>query len=108
MNSLPGIPFRPLGLIMNVIEGCGFNLGHLHDDLIFTEENVILLKMEEEPATVSFYVNQDCEARAIPDMEATLCIGAREEGLNFIKRGSYSLEPNGEKSFNVVFSGSAA
>jgi len=108
MNALPGIPFRPLGLIMNVIENCGFNLGHLHDDLIFTEENVILLKMEADPGTVSFYVNQDCEARAIPDMEATLCIGAREEGLTFIKRGSYSLKQNDKKSFNVTFSDSAA
>lgn len=102
-TTLPAIPFRPLGLILNVIEGCGFTFGHVHDDLVFTEENVILLKMEKTPEIVSFYVNQDCDADKISDMEATLCIGAREEGLTFLKRGSYTLHQASDKSFEVLF-----
>ncbi len=103
MNTLPAVPFRPLGLILNVIEGCGFTLGHIYDDLVFTEENTIVLKMEDNPEDISLYINQDCESAAASDMEATLCIAARDEGLNFIKRGRYSLRQSGDDSFQIFF-----
>lgn len=103
MEIAPNIPFRPLGLIMNVIEGCGFTLGHLYDDLVFTEENVIILKMEEERGNISFYVNQDCEANADKDMSATLKVAAEDEGLQFTRRGTYRLSPSDDQSFQVMF-----
>lgn len=103
MNTLPGIPFRPLGLILNVIEGCGFTLGHVYEDLVFTEENVVLLKMEDQSEIVSYYVNQDCDTAAAVDMESTLCIGAIDQGLKFINRGHYTLEQSKDESFEVRF-----
>ncbi len=102
-TATPTIPFRPLGLIMNVIESCGFNLTHLHDDLIFTEENVILLRMEADPKIVSLYINQDCAPKAADDLADILCLGALDYGLKFVRRGRYTLRQSGEQSIQVLF-----
>lgn len=104
MNATaPIIPFRPLGLIMNVIETCGLNVGHLYEDLIFTEENMILMRMEADPKLVSFYVNEDCESRVAKKLAEKLSLNALDEGLKFVRKGSYALCQSGRQSVQVLF-----
>lgn len=103
MPTLDTIPKRPLGLVMNAVETCGFQVGHVHDDLIFTEDNVFLLRMEDTPALVSLYFNQDCGKRTADALDIRLSAAALEEGLKLNRRGTYALTQGENNHIDIEF-----
>lgn len=101
--STAAIPFRPLGLILNTINSVGLNVGHFYDDLVFTEENVVLMKMESPSHNIGVYFNSEADSKAVNALEVKLSTEGALEGLAFIKRGSYQLEQSGKEAVKVIF-----
>lgn len=88
---------------MNAVENIGFHIGHAHDDLAFTEENVFLLKMEKSSEQVSLYFNSDCDTKTANALELKLCAAAKEEGLRFTRKGTYTLTQSDKNAIAIDF-----
>jgi len=89
------IPFRPLGLVKNIVEAIGLDITYLYDDLIFIEHNAFLLQMgSEKNEEIGVWFNEESTPADRPQMLLRL----QEEGsrcaLNVLEKGTYSLVDN--------------
>ena len=107
VNSLPSqqaVPYRPLGLVKNLMECLGFVISHSYEDLIFIEHNAFLLRMEEVGEKVSIIFNDDSDK----DKRAGIAEAVRLEGikhnLEVSEQGTYTMKANeAGDSFDIVF-----
>jgi hypothetical protein len=90
------IPYRPLGLIKQLLETHGFSVTHCYEDLVFIEHNAFLLQMGNKGADVSLVFNVDCTPDMKIKIEQALVAAGQESGLNIKAEGSYRLTPNPE------------
>ncbi|BHH86142.1 hypothetical protein [Desulforhopalus sp. 52FAK] len=96
MSAQEKIPYRPFGLIKELVESQGFPITHYYEDLIFTEHNAFLLQMGEKGEDVSLVFNTDCETGTRDSIEQVLTAAGRNVGLHFTPQGTYKLTPNDE------------
>lgn len=90
------VPYRPLGLIKELLETNGFSVTHCYDDLIFVEHNAFLLQMGETGEEVTLVFNIDCDMESRKDIDATLGKAGQLMGLNIAASGTYRLTPNSD------------
>lgn len=88
------VPYRPLGLIKELLENTGFSVSHCYDDLIFVNHNAFLLRMEKKGEEVSLFFNTECKQQARMDIKNTLGEAGKEMGLFLLDKGSYDLVAN--------------
>lgn len=99
MNTLTAqqaIPYRPFGIIKELVESHGFPITHYYEDLIFTEQNAFLLQMGEQGKDVTLVFNTDCKPDTRESIDQVLTAAGLEVGLYFKAQGSYRLTPNTE------------
>ena len=104
MQSQQKVPYRPLGLVKNLMESLGFVISHTYEDLIFIEHNAFLLRMEEVGEKVSIIFNDESEQ----DKRAGIAEAVRLEGikhsLEVREQGTYTMKANeAGDSFDIVF-----
>ena len=92
MNA--AVPYRPLGLIKELLENQGWSITHCYEDLIFVEHNAFLLQMRERGEEVTLVFNVDCHIDKKKEIERTLVPAGRAFGLQITAKGTYSLTPN--------------
>lgn len=96
MTTRETIPYRPLGLIVTMLENIGFQVSHWHEDLVFIEHNAFLLQMGEKGKEIGVWFNVDCESEKKDQiMDA---FKGQEPLFNFQidKSGAYKLVANQE------------
>ncbi|KAB2888979.1 MAG: hypothetical protein F9K32_14470 [Desulfobulbaceae bacterium] len=86
------IPYRPLGLLRELIESMGLQITHVFEDLIFIEHNAFLLQMGEEGADVRLWFNSESLPAERPAIAATLAKAGADCGLRVERRGTFRLE----------------
>lgn len=90
------IPYRPLGVIMSMINNLGFEVTHSHDDLIFIKHNAFLIQMGEQGKDIFVWFNVDC----VPEKTSEILEGLGEQATNLhltlYKKGLYDLVANKE------------
>lgn len=92
------IPYRPLGLIKELLETQGFAVTHCYEDLIFMEHNAFLLQMGDKGKDVKVIFNVDCEVEKREEIGRQLSIAGKEFGLQIVSQGTYTITPNEENS----------
>lgn len=90
------VPYRPLGLIKELLENLGFSITHYYDDLIFTEHNAFLLQMEKKGKDITLVFNTDCKTDTRESITQALTVAGLEVGLHLSPQGSYKLTSNPE------------
>lgn len=90
------IPYRPLGIVVTMLNNLGFEVTHCHDDLVFTQHNAFLIQMGDQGKDVFVWFNVDCE----PETTVEILDGLGEQALNLNltldDKGTYKLVPNEE------------
>ena len=89
---LSSIPYRPLGLVINLLEEAGLVYSYCYEDLVFVESSVVLFRMGERPSDVFLYRHVDCPDRDAEDLEIKLVLASKKDGLTLIPSGRYQLK----------------
>lgn len=98
------VPYRPLGLIKELLESVGYTMTHCYEDLIFMEHNAFLLQMGEKGEDVKVVFNVDCDTDKREEIGTTLSVAGRTFGLKITPQGTYTLTPNEEEgTLNIEF-----
>lgn len=88
------IPYRPLGLIKEILENQGFPVTHCYEDLIFVEHNAFLLQMGDTGEEVNLVFNVDCDTDKRQEIAHALSPAGLQFGLRITVKGTYSFTPN--------------
>ncbi len=98
--------YRPLGYLMEILESVGLPVSYSYDDLVFVENNTVLVRFNDEDARqLFFYFNKDLDTRVEEPLEKSLMEAAMEKGFTFINSGHYDLQQKDEskEELEIVF-----
>lgn len=100
------IPYRPLGIIKEMIETIGLETTYVYEDLVFIEHNAFLLQMGEKGKDVSVLFNTDSNPEARPEMLARLQRASAPLGLEISEGDLFSInQQEGEESIQLEIIG---
>ena len=86
------VPFRPLGIITEVVEQMGLEVTYAFEDLVFISHNAFLLRMGEKGEIVHLYFNEESEADKRGPVQKQLTRLGDERGLTIINSGTYKMQ----------------
>ncbi len=96
MSIEQGLPDKPLGIIANVLESTGFEAGYVFEDLIFSNHNFFLLRMEPQPNRVSIFFNEESDVLLRQETTEKLKESGKSYQLDLHYGGTYRLNPDEE------------
>ena len=98
------MPYRPLGLVREMLAGMRLTPTYAFEDLVFVEHNAFLLQFEDEGETVGMHVNTECPDPELEPLVRRAVQAGAAVGLTVVLRGRYEMRANeGEDSFSVHF-----
>lgn len=98
--------YRPLGYVMEILESVGLPVSYSYDDLVFVENNSLLIKFNDDnDKRLHLYFNDDLDPEAAVQLEYSLMNAAMDKGFQFIKSGSYIIrtKDNSKEELEVEF-----
>lgn len=98
------VPFRPLGLIKDVIEATGLTITHVFEDLVFIEHNAFFLQMGDRGEDVRLYFNTQSQADMREKIARQLATEGRIRNLNIWRTGTFRVtQEEGSEQFQLEF-----
>ncbi|GAF03553.1 hypothetical protein [Saccharicrinis fermentans] len=100
------LQYRPLGYVMEILESIGFAVSYSYDDLVFVENNSILVKFNDEDEKMLYlYFNKDIDADAAYEIEKTIMEAGLDKGYSFINSGKYWVREKeaGKEELEIIF-----
>lgn len=94
MTSNKPVPFRPLGILKNVVENLGVEVTHCYEDLVFVEHNAFLLRMEEKGEEVSLLFNTASDVAKRDEITSRFATEGRVHDLVICRAGTYQMTSN--------------
>ena len=85
------VPFRPLGIITEMIEQMDLEVTYAFEDLAFISHNAFLLRMGEQGEIVHLYFNEESQPDKRDIVLEQLTNLATERGLKIINSGTYTM-----------------
>ena len=96
------VPFRPLGLIKEVIETIGLGITHVFEDLVFVEHNAFFLQMGERGEEVHLYFNAESAVDSRQEIARQLAEEGRQVGLLIKRQGTFRMtQEEGREQFRL-------
>lgn len=102
------LPYRPLGLVKQILEEIGIELTYAYEDLIFIQHNPILLQFGKVGEMLFFYTNEDTEEAEALQLFATIQTKASSHGITLVQRGRYRLSEAEGENLSLEFLEDAA
>jgi len=98
------VPFRPLGLIRDIVETLGLNVTYTYDDMVYIEHNAFLLRMGEQGEQVHLYFNSESDEQEREKITADLRTAGKKHQINILRSGTYTMTAIVEKeSIEIEF-----
>lgn len=97
------VPFRPLGLVKEMLTAMGLESTYVYEDLVFVGHNAFLLQFGEKGEELGLYLNRECPLKDAEEVTAKALTAAANVGLHAVPKGKYELIPNGDETFSVKF-----
>jgi len=97
------IPYRPLGLVKNIIEGLGAEISYVYEDLIFIKHNHFLLRFGEVGDTLFFHRNDEIPQEEGAGHFTVLQREAAGQGISLVPDDSYTLSEGSNGELNLAF-----
>ena len=96
------VPFRPLGLIKEVIEASGLAITHVFEDLVFIEHNAFFLQMGKRGEDVRLFFNIESKAELREEIALRLSEEGRKCGLRIERLGTFrAAQEEGSEHFQL-------
>ena len=103
-ETVTAVPYRPLGLIKQLLEHMNLEATHMYEDLIFVEHNAFLLQMGEKGEDLYVWFNSDSTPEERPEILTRLAEPAGRLSLKPIVKGMFSMQQNDQdESFQLEF-----
>lgn len=97
------VPYRPLGLLKQLLEEIGGEISYVYEDLIFLNHNVYLLQFGSGGNLLSFHANQEASAEDAQSAFETFSCAASGRGFVTTFEGSYTLTQEEGETINLHF-----
>jgi len=97
------VPFRPLGLVKEMLTSMGLEATYMYDDLVFVSHNAFMLQFGEQGEDLGLYINIDCPEQEAAEVQDNAAAAAAEVGLVTTFKGKYELIPNENETLSVKF-----
>ena len=97
------IPYRPLGIIAEMIEQMDLEVTYAYDDLVFISHNAFLLRMGARGEQVYLYFNNESERDKRQDILDQLSTLAQDRGLSLLHHGTYVMTPRDDAQLKICF-----
>ena len=96
---------RPLGKLMNLIEGLGYTLEYQYEDLVFVNHTAFLFCFDgQDPNKILVHFNIDCEETLKTGISGQLQQLAKKEGLKLNISSSYEIKSKeGKEEVQIIF-----
>lgn len=97
------VPYRPLGIITEVIEQMDLEVTYAYEDLVFISHNAFLLRMGETGEKIHLYFNEESEVdKRDPILSQLTALGA-ERGLEILLSGTYAMKSGKDEQLDIHF-----
>ena len=97
------VPYRPLGIITQIVEQMGLDVTYAFEDLLFISHNAFLLRMGDAGEDVFLYFNVESEESQRGDIQEQLVTLGLEHGIKFIYSGTYTMKPREDEQLDIHF-----
>lgn len=100
------LKYRPLGYVMEILESVGLPVSYSYDDLVFVENNPLLVKFNDDnEKELLLYFNTDLDPDVAGQLEFTLMDAALDKGFQFINSGTYKVreKENATEELELIF-----
>ncbi len=97
------VPFRPMGLVKEMLTSMGLEATYMYDDLVFVSHNAFMLQFGEQGEDLGLHINIDCPEQEAVAVQDKAVAAAAEVGLVATFKGKYELIPNENETLSVRF-----
>lgn len=102
------VPYRPLGMITEIIEQMDLEVTYTFEDLVFISHNAFLLQMGQNGETVYLYFNEESQSDKRDSITSQLIQLGKQREIVFIQRGTYVMKPRKDEQLDIHFTQNAA
>lgn len=96
-------PFRPLGLVKEVLEKVGAEVSYAYEDLVFIKHNHFLLQFGKSGDILFFYANVEVGPEDSNIQYDILAKTAGARGISLIDQGMYRLSEGEGENLSLEF-----
>jgi hypothetical protein len=89
--------------LAEVVRQFGFDVSHIHGDLVFASNNLFILKFSDPIHHIDVYFNEDIEEERAVELMAMLDAAATERGFRVSYKGAYCLTEDEDGAVSVEF-----
>jgi len=97
------VPYRPLGLVKEMLEQLGVTVAYAYEDLVFMENNGFLLQFGRQGEVLFFAANAEGTVQEEQRWLAVLQPLASARGIRLIRRSAYRLTAGDDDQLTLVF-----
>lgn len=97
------IPFRPLGVIKDILDPLGAEISYVYEDLVFIKHNHFLLQFGDEGKDLFFYQNTEMSDADSDIQFQALVDSLSSTGFDLEHRGKYSMAENDDGTISISF-----
>lgn len=94
---------KQLGIVRNIVESVGMEIGHAYDDLIFLDHNAFLLQFTDEENRVIIHCNSEADKAATKDAVDILKGAALANEMTFVEGSDYLIAQVDDENLRVEF-----
>ena len=97
------IPYRPLGIITEMIEQMDLEVTYAYEDLVFISHNAFILRMGESGTKLHLYFNEESELNKRDQISEQLIMLGVDRGLEILQSGTYRMKPREDEKLDIHF-----
>lgn len=99
------VPFRPLGVVRDIVQATGLDISYAYDDLVFSDHSVFILRFDDEkPKRLHLHFNSECEPSESTVFTQKLTDAGKSSGFDILKGSKFSLNQiDGKEELEITF-----
>lgn len=97
------LPYRPLGMVKEMLETIGIEITYSYEDLVFIHHNHFLLQFGKSGELLLFHANEETSEREAPELFAAIQAVAMASGFTLLFCGRYRLAPADGENLSLEF-----
>lgn len=97
------LPYRPLGLVKEILDGLGIEVTYAYEDLVFLQHNPVLLQFGQVGEILFFHVNVETDETEADQLFAAIRSAADGQGITLVRRGRYRLSAGDNATLSLEF-----
>lgn len=98
-----GLPYRPLGLVKEMLEQVGLEVAYAYEDLVFMQHNDMLLQFGQQGEQLFFSANVETAGADAQRLFACIQSVASAQGFTLTRRGRYRVSAGAEEKLTLEF-----